>query len=623
MNNKNLIDFYLEMFKIRKFEEKLYNTILDTDLARYTHLSIGRESVSVSIAKTFGENDKIVNTYRTHGIALSLGMNPQKLLTEILMVKDSKSKNGSMYVTSNELGMISTNTIIGAGLPISVGLGMGKKLNKCDGIIWCVIGDGAAVGGNIHEAINIAAKHKLRIIFICENNKLALNTPFKKISVIDDLSNIASLYGIYGKRIDGRNAIELMDEIQNTYDYVTKFKGPAFLHIDVPQLGGHSAYDKHNFDSFSTLGDPIEELKIELLKMYPKIYLVEKEKEIMNQLNEVWIEYENREINKGIPLYHGTGEVSFQNAIMEELDKWMESNPKTLYLGTSIERISFYNKYSEDQMVSLPITENSNLGIAYGLMLDGHNVIVDFMNAAFLYVAMDQLINTIAMSKDITKTEFNANILIKCLVGNGAGMGPQQAHNPTGILMNIPNLNIIYPSSPKEASGLIKFISQNKIGPVILLEHMHLRGLKGDFGDVFPIGKAIVKKEGSFLTIITIGAMVHVSLDVAEKCSKYGIDIEVIDLVSLNPLDLETVINSVMKTKKLLVVDESWPTAGLADHIISKIAQNNEYKFNIEAAAITLENRGAPGNPHELEYFVPNTEKVLKFIIGKWGEQIV
>ncbi|WP_214784987.1 thiamine pyrophosphate-dependent enzyme [Exiguobacterium sp. S3] len=195
LNNINIEKFkiYEQMYLIRRFEEKLHESLKCTDISRYNHLSIGREAINVAMSKIFKENDKMVNTYRTHGLALAFGMSPVKLLNKILMNDDLE--NGSMYVNSSEIGMVSSNTIIGAGLPISLGLAFDSKFDKKNNVIWCLFGDGAATGGTIHECMNIASKHNLKIIFLCENNGIAMCTPVESVASFDKVSDLGKEKG--------------------------------------------------------------------------------------------------------------------------------------------------------------------------------------------------------------------------------------------------------------------------------------------------------------------------------------------------------------------------------------------------------------------------------------------
>lgn len=615
--NRDLVKSYKKMYKIRAFEEILHNIISNSALARYNHYSVGREAVAVAVSECFLKGDNVVNTYRTHGIALALGMEPKDLLEEILMDdNENKNLNGSMYVTSFNNGMISTNTIIGAGLPISVGLSWGKKLNNEDSVIWCIFGDGAALSGAMHEALNTAAKHCLPIVFICENNNIALCTPFDKVGAMKSIDDLASSYGIIGEKVDGRDFIGLQKVIERLSGHVRKGYGPVLIEVDVPQLGGHSAFDRIDFNDFSHFDDPIKVLEKRILSNDKTINIKKIQENVYQELKYLKRSYEDFTVDF-IPLQQKTnGNVTFQEAINKSLDSWLEEDKSTILLGASIERLKLYKKYGPNQVLSLPITENSNVGIAYGFSLLGRKVIVDLMNAAFLFVAMDQIINTLAMTQFQYPNLPPRNVLIKCLIGNGIGMGPQQAHNPHGLFMQIPGLKIVYPSTPNEASGLLKYIKENNTGPVIFFEHLHLRPLLGREGEVFPIGKASIKKVGTDITVITVGAMVHVALEAGNELEKTdNIKTEIIDLVSLSPLDKEAIINSVTKTGRVIVIDEAWPTAGLSDHIISLVCKSCSNYLKYPPVAINLPERGVPASPKALTKYIPNTKFVVQKII--------
>lgn len=274
--------------------------------------------MSAILASEYQENDKVVNAYRTHGLALALGMEPKQLLSNIYMHENSNAnnENGSIYITNYKRGMISTNTIVGAGLPISVGLGFGKTLKNESGVVWCVFGDGAATG-IMQEALNIAKLHRLPIIFLCENNKMALCTPFDRVSSVKNISDYASVYGILGKHVNGRHVKELKKVMEDVTAYVRDGNGPALVEVDVPKLGGHYFFDKVDFNKFISDEDPVQILKNELLTKFNEEEIESIEDDVNKSLNEIWIDYKEPE-SYFIPLQNRMGDTTFQQAISED-----------------------------------------------------------------------------------------------------------------------------------------------------------------------------------------------------------------------------------------------------------------------------------------------------------------
>jgi pyruvate/2-oxoglutarate/acetoin dehydrogenase E1 component len=233
-------------------------------------------------------------------------------------------------------------------------------------------------------------------------------------------------------------------------------------------------------------------------------------------------------------------------------------------------------EFGEERVRSTPISESAFVGAAIGLAGSGFRPIVDIRMATFGFVAMDQMMNQAAKITYMFGGQAKFPILYRMTVGTGMSMAAQHSINPYPMYMNIPGLKIILPSTPYDMKGLLKTAIRDN-NPVISFEHMGLGELMGEVPEeeyTLPLGQAITRREGDDVTVVALAKMVHLSLEVAEEVEEEGISVELIDPRTLNPLDRKSIKASVMKTGRLVVVDEACRTCGTAGEIISSIVED-------------------------------------------------
>ena len=269
--------------------------------------------------------------------------------------------------------------------------------------------------------------------------------------------------------------------------------------------------------------------------------------------------------------------------------------------------------FGERRVVDTPIAESAIVGAAIGAGLMGLRPVVEIQFSDFISCAYDQITNFAAKCR--YRWGAGVPIVIRAPSGGGIHGGPFHSQNPEMPFVHTPGLKVIAPATPYDAKGLIKSAIRDN-DPVLFFEHKGLyRRIKEDLpeGDyTVPIGKARVAREGSHVTIVTYGAMLHASLEAAEALEREGISIEVVDLRTLAPLDVETVVASVRKTSKVMVVHEDTRTGGLAGEIAALI---NEHVFEYldgPIVRVTAPDTPVPYSPPLEEAFLPNTAKITE-----------
>ena len=311
---------------------------------------------------------------------------------------------------------------------------------------------------------------------------------------------------------------------------------------------------------------------------------------------------------------------TYLEAIREGLWEEMERDPDVFCIGEDIAEYGgafkvtagFLERFGARRVVDTPISEGGIVGAAIGAGLMGLRPVAEMQFADFISCGFDQIVNFAAKCR--YRWGASVPIVVRAPSGGGIHGGPFHSQNPEMWFVRTPGLKVVCPATAYDAKGLIKAAVRDN-DPVIFFEHKGLyRKVKEELpqGDyTVPIGKAAVRREGRHLTIISYAAMMHTSLEAAEELAKDGIEAEVIDLRTLLPLDEETIVNSVKKTNKCLVVHEDTKTGGIAGEIAALLCEKAFGDLDGPLVRVTALDTPVPYAPTLEEYFLPNKEKVL------------
>ena len=313
-------------------------------------------------------------------------------------------------------------------------------------------------------------------------------------------------------------------------------------------------------------------------------------------------------------------QVTFLEAIKQAMYEEMERDPAVVLIGEDIGVYGGAFKTSEgllerfgwERVMDTPISESAIVGAACGMSYLGLRPIAEMQFIDFILCAFNQITNFVAKGHYLWNAP--APIVIRGPSGGGVHGGPFHSANPEMYFVHTPGLKVIYPSTPFDAKGLLKAAVRDN-NPVLFFEHKFLyRRIKEELPAedyTVPIGKAAVRREGKHLTIISYAAMMHTSLEAAAELEREGIDAEVIDLRTLLPLDEETILASLRKTNKCLVVHEDTKTGGIAGEIAALLCERAFEDLDGPLMRVTALDTPVPYAPSLEEYFLPNKEKVL------------
>lgn len=288
-----------------------------------------------------------------------------------------------------------------------------------------------------------------------------------------------------------------------------------------------------------------------------------------------------------------TIDVTVRDAINQAIDEEMERDERVFVIGEEVAQYQgaykitkgLFQKYGEKRVIDTPITEMGFAGIATGAAYQGLRPVVEFMTFNFSMQAIDQIVNSAAKQFYMTGGDCTVPIVFRGPNGAAAGVSAQHSQCFAAWYSSVPGLKVVAPWSSEDAKGLLKSAIRDE-NPVVVLENELLYGTafpmsdaaqKSDF--VIPIGQAKIEREGKDVTIVTFSKMVGVSLDVAKKLESEGINVEVVNLRTLRPLDRKTIVESVKKTHRLVTVEEGWPQSGVGSEIAALVMESEAFDY--------------------------------------------
>ncbi len=316
-------------------------------------------------------------------------------------------------------------------------------------------------------------------------------------------------------------------------------------------------------------------------------------------------------------------EITYAQALNEAMSEEMRADKNIIFMGEDVGVYGgafgvsrgMFEEFGPERVMDTPISELAITGCAAGASMTGLITIVEIMFSDFMTLAMEQLVNQAAKNRFQFGGQGSVPMVLRAPGGSGTGAAEQHSQSLEAWVAHVPGLKVVIPSTPYDAKGLLK-TSIRDPNPVVFLEQKLLYRTKGpvpEIGDDYtiPLGKADIKREGKDVTIITYGRMVPRSLKVAEDLAKEGIDIEVVDIRSLVPLDKETLIKSAKKTGKVLVVHEACQTGGFGGELVSVVVDSDAF-FYLDAPVRRLGGLDVPipYNPNLEAQVVPTEEKI-------------
>jgi 2-oxoisovalerate dehydrogenase E1 component len=625
MSEASLSGLYRALLVPRLVEEKMLRLLRQGRLSKWFS-GIGQEAIAVGVVAALEERDLILPLHRNLGVFTAprgLGGVPpttaagaawsrvdlDRLLRQLLGREGgfTAGRDRSFHFGTLEHGIVGMISHLGAMLPVADGLALAGQLRGTDRVVAVFSGDGGTSEGDFHEALNLAAVWRLPVIFVVENNGWGLSTPTSEQYACADLADRAAGYGMPGVVVDGNDVLAVVAAVTEAGARGRRGEGPTLIEAKTYRMRGHEETSGTGYvppDELArwTLLDPL--LRFEAV-LDGRGVLPAPEREALRE--EIAAEIDARvEAALAAPEPDSTVEgetaavfappavararaagpeveLRYLDAITDGLREAMRADERVVLLGQDIAEYGgafkvtdgFVAEFGKDRVRNTPIIESGALGCALGLALDGFHPMVEMQFGDFISCGFNQVVNNLAT----THYRWGAPVpvVIRAPVGGGTGAGPFHSQNIEGFFANVPGLRIVAPATPADAKGLL-LAAFDDPNPVLFLEHKALyrseRGPVPAGWHTVPLGSARLARPGRDATVVTYGIGVRWALEAAGILADDGAgDVEVIDLRSLRPWDTATVLASVERTGRALVLHEAPQTGGFGGELAATIAE--------------------------------------------------
>jgi 2-oxoisovalerate dehydrogenase E1 component len=612
LDASTLLSLFRTMQIIRQTEEELARCHQRGLIFGACHTYVGQEAISTGVCAHLTNDDPIFSTHRGHGHALAKGMPPRELMAELFgrATGCSRGRGGSMHLFSPEIGMMGTSGIVGPCILQACGGGYSSKLMKSGCVAVAFFGDGAVNNGAFHEGLNMAAIWKLPVLFVCENNQFATEVPFAYSSGIPDVGRRAANYGLPGFEVDGNDVLAVTEVAREAVARARSGGGPTLIECKTYRTRAH-AEGMGDF-TYRTREEveqwkqrcPIESLRHRMLTEFDiaESQIDAIETEVATLVAEARQFAESSPLpdastatehvyspvravaQRGEPLRDQateTREISFSQATHEALAEEMAVNQRIFVMGEGIgirggnfnTTAGLYELYGPERLCDTPISERGFVGLAGGAAMTGTRPVVDFMFADFILDSVGEIVNQIAKMQFMSSGRLKMPVLLRGCIGIGHSAATHHSGSYYAMYAQVPGLRVVVPSNAYDAKGLMKHALRGD-DPVMFLEHREILTMKrhvpqDDYEIEF--GRAAIVRQGRDVTVVALARMVHLALSVCEELEREGISVEVIDPRTVAPLDTESILQSVARTGRLLIVDEPPSPCGFAAEIAAQV----------------------------------------------------
>ena len=624
------LSLYRTMQVIRQTEEEFARCHQRGLIFGACHTYVGQEAIATGVCCHLTNDDPIFSTHRGHGHALAKGMPSSELMAELFgrSTGCSRGRGGSMHLFSPEIGMMGTSGIVGPCILQACGGGYSAKLMETGRVAVAFFGDGAVNNGAFHEGLNMASIWKLPVLFVCENNQFATEVPFAYSSGIPDVGRRAANYGLPGFEVDGNDVIAVLEVACDAVDRARSGGGATLIECKTYRTRAH-AEGMGDF-SYRTRDDvekwksrcPIALLRQRLLNEFGinETQLIEIETEVAELVAEARLFAESSSLpdaaTAALNVYSSSRattsregeasaepvfsadrssagaspaqneprrEITFTQATHEALAEEMAINPRIFVMGEGIgirggnfkTTAGLFDLYGAERLCDTPISERGFVGLAGGAAMTGTRPVVDFMFADFILDSIGEIVNQIAKMQYMSSGRLKMPILLRGCIGIGHSAATHHSGSYYAMYAQVPGLRVVVPSNAYDAKGLMKHALRCN-DPVMFLEHREILTTKShvpmeDYEIEF--GHASVVRVGRDVTVVALARMVQLTLSVCDELQRDGISVELVDPRTVSPLDTDSILQSVAKTGRLLIVDEPPAPCGFAAEIAAQIVE--------------------------------------------------
>ncbi|MBX7138903.1 MAG: dehydrogenase E1 component subunit alpha/beta [Oligoflexia bacterium] len=616
LTKEQLISAYRQMLRARLVDAKTI-TLYKQNKCHFQIGVAGHEAVQVATGNVFRPGqDWFYPYYRDMALCAALGMTNEEFLLNAMNKKEDPNSHGRqmpMHYGHKALRIVNQSSPTGTQLLQAVGCAIGIKRKQLGEVVYVSLGEGTCSQGDFHEALNWAAREKLPVLFMVQNNKYAISVPIAEQLAGQSVYKIAAGYENLDRfEIDGTDYLESYTTVRKAYERALSGGGPSLIEAHVPRLQSHSISDNHlKYRSQADIDQ--EQKRCPIVRM--ERYLIDQKLVTAAELTQIqentkalvdaaseWAEQQpdcdaadalshvciKPDPGAGITESVPTGEeVYLVDALNHALDEELERNPNMFVFGQDVAHgkggvftvtTGLTAKYGNERVFNAPLAESSICGVAVGMATMGFKPVAEVQFGDYVWTGMMQIRNELAMMLYRSGGDFSCPAVIRIPVGGYIHGGCYHSQNIEATFAHFPGLIVAYPSNATDAKGMLKSAIRGE-DPVLFLEHkglyrqVYAKGAEGGRDQLIPLGRAKVVRPGADATILTWGALVNKSLIAAKEFEERGKSVEVVDLRTIAPLDLETIFQSVRKTGRVLIAHEDVTFMGFGAEVSAQISE--------------------------------------------------
>jgi 2-oxoisovalerate dehydrogenase E1 component len=650
------------MYTTRLTDEKMTKLVRQNKGGTFHLYVCGHEMIGCAsaLALTPGK-DWGLPYYRDRAFAIGLGCDLKDIIGAFLARDVPHHSGGRMmpeHFSHKDLRLTCQSSVVGSQFLQAVGVAKGLQIQGQDDVVYVSAGDGATSQGDFHEALNFACIHKLAVIFVIQDNGWAISVPVDQQTAGGSIVHIAKGYkGLAVHDIDGCDYEQVSLALSDAVTRGREGVGPTLIVAKVPRIGAHSSSDDPG--KYKDAEVVQEELKRDPIPRFESWILnmgLSSEQELAELKNTCFKKVEKAaEDADKLPFPqisscdtkvfkdHHIQEVSYDtdesssgqdavvmvDALNHGLDEIMSKDSSVVVFGQDVAfgkggvfgvTRSLTSKYGSQRCFNTPLAESTIVGLAIGMSFTGIKPVAEIQFADYFWTAVNQLFNELANIHYRSNGEWHCPVVIRMPYGGYIQGGPYHSQSIEAFISHCPGLKVVIPSNASDAKKLLKAAVDDP-NPVIFLEHKALYrqrvfcARKEPLEDeIIPLGKAKIVRAGSHVTVVCWGMLVFMATQVADALANEGISVEVIDLRSIVPMDMETVLESVKKTGKCLIAHEAPGHAGLGAEISAKIVESAFAYLDAPVQRVTGKNCMVPYCKQLEDEVLPQLKDVEKAI---------
>ncbi|MCB9689784.1 MAG: pyruvate dehydrogenase (acetyl-transferring) E1 component subunit alpha [Alphaproteobacteria bacterium] len=644
-----------QMLRVRRFEETCAELYSAQKIRGFLHLYIGEEAVAVGALSALSDDDPVLCTYREHGHALVRGVDAGAVMAEMFGKQEgcSRGRGGSMHLFDAERRFYGGNAIVGGHLPPAVGMALADQLAGRHRVTAVFFGEGASAEGEFHEALNLAALWKAPVLFVCENNLYAMGTALERSEANVHLTDKARALGVPAEEVDGMDVLAVEAAVAKAAAAVRGGDGPRLLEVRTYRFRAHSMFDAELYRDKEEVKawqarDPIrlaiDAGKRDGLVTDAEIEAIEQsvgeeiaaavafaEAGTWEPVEELLVDVTTpRPASTPLPSYHpeqadgwdGPRVVTCREALKLALREAMHSDERVLLMGEDVGRYGgsyavskgLLAEFGEERIRDTPLAESGFTGVGVGLALGDRRPIVEIMTVNFSLLALDQIVNNAATLRHMSGGQLSVPLVVRMATGAGRQLAAQHSHSLENWYAHVPGLRVVAPSCVQDFRGMLWTALQD-LDPVVMVEHAGLYNLEGELDPnqgPLDLDKAAIRRPGTDVTLITYGGSLPKTLEAAERLAAAGVSAEVLDLRTLRPLDDATILGSVLRTRRCVIVDEGWRTGSLSGEIAARVGAEAFWDLEAPIERVCTAEVPIPYAKHLEEAALPQVPAIVR-----------